>query len=109
MTNNRPARIWSLVAEQAASHGGRVSAADACVAAVAAVEVTGARRIAVSGAAAGHPVQVTDEVSEMHAGLQDDAEVLLLLEDRLLGSGRFIAAEGVVAPTRVLAYPAEIA
>lgn len=53
--------------------------------------------------------EITIDAREVEAGLHDDAEVLLVLEDRLLGSGRFIAAEGVVAPTRVLAYPAEIA
>jgi hypothetical protein len=70
MTNNRPARIWSLVAEQAAIRGGRVSAADACVAAVAAVEVTGAWLMAASGAEPGHIMRVTDEVSELLAELQ---------------------------------------
>ena len=70
MTGSRPARIWGLVAEQAASRGGRVSATDACVAAVAAVEVTGAWLIAASGAEAGHLMGVTDEVSELLAELQ---------------------------------------
>jgi ANTAR domain/GAF domain len=67
---SRPARIWALVAEQAAVRGGRVSAADACVAAVAGVEVTGAWLIAASGAEAGHIMQATDEVSELLAELQ---------------------------------------
>jgi hypothetical protein len=35
MTVSRPARIWGLVAAQAARRGGRASAADACAAAVA--------------------------------------------------------------------------
>jgi hypothetical protein len=70
MTNNRPARIWSLVAEQAARRGGRVSAADVCLAAVAAVEVTGAWLMAASGAEPGHLIQVTDEVSELLAELE---------------------------------------
>ena len=70
MTGNRPARIWGLVAGQAASRGGRVSAADACVAAVAAVEVTGAWLTAVSGAGAGHVMRVTDEVSGLLAELE---------------------------------------
>jgi hypothetical protein len=70
MTTSRPARIWSLVAEQAASRGGRVSAADACLAAVAAVQVTGAWLLAASGTEPGHLMQVTDEVSELLAELQ---------------------------------------
>jgi hypothetical protein len=62
--------VWGLVAGQAARRGGRVSAADACVAAVAAVEVTGAWLITASGAEAGHLMRVTDEVSELLAELQ---------------------------------------
>ena len=58
------------MAEQAAVRGGRVSAADACVAAVAAVEVTGAWLISANGAEAGHLMQVTDEVSGLLAELQ---------------------------------------
>ncbi|MDQ6780819.1 MAG: tRNA pseudouridine(55) synthase TruB [Candidatus Eremiobacteraeota bacterium] len=45
----------------------------------------------------------------VHADLADGGELLLVHERQLLGSGRFIAATGVVAPTRVLAYPAELA
>jgi len=70
MTGSRPGRIWGLVAGEAARRGGRVSAADACVAAVAAVEVTGAWLMAVSGAGAGHLMRVSDEVSELLAELQ---------------------------------------
>ena len=70
MTGSRPARIWGLVAGQAASRGGRVSAGDACAAAVAAVEVSGAWLIAGRGAGAGHLMRVTDEVSELLAELQ---------------------------------------
>ena len=70
MTGSRPARIWGLVAGQAASRGGRVSAADACMAAVATVEVTGAWLIAADGAGAGHLMRVTDEVSGLLAELQ---------------------------------------
>ncbi len=70
MTASRPARIWSLVAAQAASHGRRVSAADACAAAVAAVEVTGAWLVAADGDQTGHLMRVTDEVSELLAELQ---------------------------------------
>ena len=70
MTSSRPARIWGLVAGQAASRGGRVSAGDACAAAAAAVEVSGAWLIAARGAEAGHLMRVTDEVSELLAELQ---------------------------------------
>jgi hypothetical protein len=68
--DNRLARIWGLVAEQAAVRGGRVAAGDVCAAAVAAVEVTGGWLSATSGAQAGHLMQVTDEVSEHLAELQ---------------------------------------
>ena len=70
MTGSRPARIWGLVAGQAASRGGRVSAGDACAAAVAAVEVSGAWLIAARSAEAGYLMRVTDEVSELLAELQ---------------------------------------
>jgi ANTAR domain len=70
MTGNRSARVWSLVAEQAAIRGGRVSAADVCLAAVAAVEVTGAWLLAARGAEPGHLMRVTDEASELLAELQ---------------------------------------
>src|SRR5271166_1849001 len=70
MTGSRPGRIWGLVAGQAASIGGRVSAGDACVAAVAAVEVTGAWLTAARGAEAGHLMRATDEVSEQLAELE---------------------------------------
>ena len=58
------------MAGQAAGRGGRVSAADACVAAVAAVEVTGAWLVAARGAEAGHLMWATDEVSGLLAELQ---------------------------------------
>jgi hypothetical protein len=70
MTTNRTARIWSLVAGQAARRGGRVSAADVCAAAVAAVEVTGGWLLAASGARPGHLMAVTDELSELLVELQ---------------------------------------
>ena len=70
MTGSRSARIWGLVAGQAASRGGRVSAADACVAAVAAVEVTGAWLSAARGAEAGHLMRITDAVSGLLAELE---------------------------------------
>ena len=69
MTGSRPGRIWGLVAAQAAGRGGRVSAADACTAAVAAVEVTGAWLSAAGGVEAGHLMRVTDAVSEQLADL----------------------------------------
>jgi ANTAR domain len=70
MIGSRPGRVWGLVARQAASRGGRVSAGDACAAAVVAVEVTGAWLSAVRGAEAGHLMRATDEVSEQLAELQ---------------------------------------
>src|SRR5258706_10104770 len=63
MTGSRPGRIWGLVAAQAADRGGRVSAVDACAAAVAAVEVTGAWLSTASGTEAGHLDPVADAVS----------------------------------------------
>ena len=85
MTDSRSARVWSLVAAQAARHGGPVSAADACVAAVAAVDVTGAWLIAARGAEPGHLMRVTDKASELLAELQ-----VTLGE----GQGRDAAASG---------------
>jgi hypothetical protein len=70
VTVSRTGRIWGLVATQAASRGGRVAAADACVAAVSAVGVSGAWLSASRGAEAGHLICVTDEVSEQLAELQ---------------------------------------
>jgi ANTAR domain len=70
MTGGRSARVWSLVAEQAAIRGERVSAADVCPAVVAAVEVTGAWLLAARGAEPGHLMWVTDEDSELLAELQ---------------------------------------
>ncbi len=70
MTGSRPARIWGLVAAQAADRGGRVSAADACTAAVAAVGVTGAWLSVADGADTGHLMRVTDAVGEQLAELQ---------------------------------------
>lgn len=71
MTVNRLGMIWGLLALQAASHSGPVSASDACAAAVAAVRVTGAWLSAASGAEpAGHLMSVTDAVSERLAELQ---------------------------------------
>jgi hypothetical protein len=70
MTGSRPGRIWGLVAAQAASRGGRVSAGDVCAAAVVGVEVTGAWLSAARGAEAGHLMRATDEVSEQLAELE---------------------------------------
>jgi hypothetical protein len=70
VNDNRLARIWGLVAEQAAGRGGRVAAGDACAAAVTAVAVTGAWLSAASGSEAGHLMRVTDEVSGRLAELQ---------------------------------------
>jgi hypothetical protein len=70
MTGIRPARVWAMVAAQAAIRGGRVSAADACAAVVAAVEVTGAWLTAASDGQAGHLMRVTDGIGELLAELQ---------------------------------------
>jgi hypothetical protein len=70
MTGSRVGRIWGLVAAQAGRRGERVSAADACAAAVAAVSVTGGWLTAASDGEAGHLMQVTDAVSEQLAELQ---------------------------------------
>jgi hypothetical protein len=70
MTGSRAGRIWGLVAVQAARRGGRVSAADACVAAVAAAGVSGGWLTAASDGEAGHLMQITDAVSEQLAELQ---------------------------------------
>jgi hypothetical protein len=66
----RRARVWELVAEQAARRGGRVSAADVCAAVVPAAHVTGAWLSAARDAEAGHLMQVTDQVSRQLAELQ---------------------------------------
>jgi ANTAR domain-containing protein len=68
--DNRLARIWGLVAEQAVGRDGPVAAGDVCAAAVAAVAVTGAWLSAASGSQPGHLMHVTDEVSEHLAELQ---------------------------------------
>src|SRR5438046_461176 len=70
MTGSRPGRIWGLVAVHAARRGGRVSAADACAAAVAAVDVTGGWLTAASRGEAGHLMQITDALSEQLAELE---------------------------------------
>ena len=64
-----PGRIWGPVAVQAARRAGRVSAADACTAAVAAVDVTGGWLTAAADGEAGHLMRITDEVSEQLAEL----------------------------------------
>src|ERR1700733_13819756 len=56
----RRARVWGLIAGQAAARGGRVSAADACAAVVPGVQVTGAWLSAARDGQAGHLMQVTD-------------------------------------------------
>ena len=70
MTDRRPARIWGLIAELAASHRGPVAAADACVAAVAAMAVTGGWLSAGQGTQPGHLVHATNGVSERLSELQ---------------------------------------
>jgi hypothetical protein len=70
MAVRRPARVWGLVAAQAASRGGRVSGADVCAAAVPAVGVTGAWLSAANGSETSYLLAVTDRVSEQLADLQ---------------------------------------
>ena len=74
MTDNRPGKIWGLVAAQAVGRGGRVSAGDVCAATVIAVAVTGAWLSATGAGEAGHLMRVTDEVSEQLAELSADHE-----------------------------------
>jgi hypothetical protein len=62
--------IWGLVAEQAAVHGSGMSAGDACAAAVAGVQVTGAWLSAGSSGDGGHLMRATDGVSRRLAELQ---------------------------------------
>lgn len=70
MTYRRAARIWGLVAEQAAIRSAGVSVADVCAAALAAVAASGAALTAASMVRAGHVICVTDEVSERLEELQ---------------------------------------
>jgi hypothetical protein len=91
MTGNRPGRIWGLVAIQAARRGGRVSAADACTAAVAAVDVTGGWLTAASDGEAGHLMRITDVVSEQLAEFQ-----------LTLGEGPSLDASASGGPAHVL-------
>jgi hypothetical protein len=68
MTSSRPGRIWGLIARQAADRAARATVGDACAAAVAAVEVTGAWLTA--GNDTSHLMHATDEVGERLAELQ---------------------------------------
>jgi ANTAR domain len=70
MPTSRSARIWSLVAVQAAGRGATVSAADVCAAALAAIAVSGAGLTAATRAGSGHVLCATDEISEQLAELQ---------------------------------------
>ncbi len=70
MIGNRRVRVWGLVAAQAASRGGSVSARDVCAASVAAVEVTGAWLTAASDGQVAHLMWVTDELGEILAELE---------------------------------------
>ena len=83
----RRARVWGLVAEQAAARGGRVSAADVCAAVVPGVQVTGAWLSAALDAQAGHLMLVTDEVGRQLAELQ-----------LTLGEGPVLDASGSSGP-----------
>jgi hypothetical protein len=70
VTVDRLGLVWELVAEQAAGHSSGMSAGDACAAAVAGVQVTGAWLSAGTGAEGGHLMRATDEVSRRLAELQ---------------------------------------
>jgi hypothetical protein len=62
--------IWEPVAAQAAVHGSGMSVGDACAAAVAGVQVTGAWLSAGSAEGGRHLMRATDEVSRLLAELQ---------------------------------------
>jgi ANTAR domain len=71
MAGSRQGRVWGLIAEQAARNGGHASAANACTAAVATLQITGAWLSAESGTElTGHLMWVTDALSERLAELQ---------------------------------------
>jgi hypothetical protein len=70
MADIRMARIWDLITAQAVSRNAPASAVDVCVAAVAALGVSGAVLTAVGRLGAGHVLCVTDEISEQIAELQ---------------------------------------
>jgi ANTAR domain len=70
MTGSREGRVWALVAAAAASRSRPVSAADACAAVVAAVEVSGAWLTAAASGDAGHLMDVTDGTGEVLAELE---------------------------------------
>jgi ANTAR domain len=70
MTTSRQGRVWGLIAATAASRGRPVSAADACAAVVAAVQVSGAWLTAAAGGDAGHVLDVTDGTAEVLAELE---------------------------------------
>jgi len=70
MLAGRSARVWSLVAAQAARRGGAVSAADVCAAALTAVAVSGAGLTAATRAGSGHVMCATDGISEEIAELE---------------------------------------
>jgi hypothetical protein len=67
---SRVARVWNLVATQAASRSGRASVADVCAAAAASVDVSGAWVTAADGAGPGQAMCATDAVSESLAEIQ---------------------------------------
>jgi hypothetical protein len=67
---SRVARVWKLVAVQAASRRGRASVADACVAAAAGLDVSGAWVTAGDGTRPGQALCATNLVSESLAEVQ---------------------------------------
>jgi hypothetical protein len=70
MAESRAGRIWRLVARQAGSDGVRPTLANACAAAMPAVDVSGAWVTAVSPPGPNHAMCVTGQVSEQLAELQ---------------------------------------
>lgn len=67
---SRVARVWDLVAAQAASRRGRASVADVCAAAAASLEVSGAWVTARYRTGPGQAICATDVVSEALAEVQ---------------------------------------
>lgn len=70
MTASRQVRVWGLIAAAAASRSRPVSAADACAAVVAAVDVSGAWLTAADRQDASHLMNVTDTTGEVLAELE---------------------------------------
>jgi ANTAR domain/GAF domain len=120
---SRVARVWELVAAQAASHRGRVLVADVCAAAAASLDVSGAWVIAGDGTKPGQAMCATDLVSESLAEVQitlgegpcHDAAVLgvpVLAADLADGAGHrwavFAEAAARAGAAAIFAFPLRI-